>query len=113
MVTSWERPDLGGHQLIAPITTSIREADIVAADITVMNFNVTYELGFALGLGKRVIPIRHSAYDIDKEAMQLVGLFDTFLRQEYVDADTLVSLLETASIGQRIATNFPADPSPL
>lgn len=64
-VVTWERPDLGGYELIAPIISSIKESDFVAADITQLNFNVTYELGFAIGLGKRVIPIRYSAYDLD------------------------------------------------
>ena len=53
-VVTWERPDLGGNELISSIISSIKECDFVAADVTQLNFNVTYELGFALGLGKRV-----------------------------------------------------------
>jgi hypothetical protein len=113
IVLTWERPDLGGHELISPVISSIKECDFVAADITQLNFNVTYELGFALGLGKRVIPIRHAAYDMDADAIQLIGIFDTLVRQEYRDADELAALLQKASPGQRIATNFPPDPSPL
>ena len=112
-VVTWERPDLGGHELIAPIVSAIKECDFVAADITQLNFNVTYELGFAIGLGKRVIPIRYSAYDLDNEPIQLIGIFDTLVRQDYKDPDSLAALLQKASFGQRIATNYPPDPNPL
>jgi len=112
-VITWEPPDLSGYELISSIISSIKECDLVATDVTQLNFNVTYELGFALVLGKRVIPIRYSAYNLDSDAIQMIGIFDTLLRQDYRDPDELVTLLQKASLGQRIATNFPPDPSPL
>ena len=112
-ITTWERPDISGGHLISDIVTIIKNSDIVVGDITALNFNVTYELGFALGLGKRVIPTRNSAYDLDEEAIQRIGLFDTLLRQPYTTAGELFDVISAASIDQRIATDFPPDPSPL
>jgi hypothetical protein len=43
-VTTWRREDLGGQPLIAPIVEAIKACDVMAADITRLNFNVTYEL---------------------------------------------------------------------
>src|SRR5579862_2741654 len=76
-ITTWKRPDLAGGPLIAPILESIGASEVVAADVTVLNFNVTYELGFAIGSGKRVLPIQHRAYEIDRVAINRIGIFDT------------------------------------
>src|SRR5207248_2002757 len=61
MVT-WRRDDLGGQSVIAPIIEAITASEIVVADITSLNFNVTYELGYAIGLGKRGLPVINSAF---------------------------------------------------
>jgi hypothetical protein len=69
-VTTWRRPDASGTDVITPIIQSIRESDIIAADVTTPNFNVVYELAFAIGLGKRVIPLRHRALGVDDAEIQ-------------------------------------------
>ncbi len=78
-----------------------------------MNFNVTYELGYAIGAGKRVIPVRCSAFAIDNEIVQKIGIYDTIIRQEYANADELFSYISVASTGRRLATDFTKDPAPL
>lgn len=110
---TWSREDLGGAQLIQPVIDSVRESDIIVTDVTTLNFNVIYELGFALGLGKRVIPVRNRAYTAVNDALANVGIFDTLLHQEYSDADQLTSIINNAHSGQRIATSFPYNPLPL
>lgn len=112
-ITTWARDDLGGQQLIQPIVKAIQEADVVAADVTALNFNVTYELGYAIGLGKRVLPLQFQAYPAEDADILAIGLYDTLLRQSYADADGALNHMARAETGQRIATNYPADPSPL
>lgn len=112
-ITTWARDDLGGQQLIQPIIEAIRDADVIAADVTALNFNVTYELGYAIGLGRRVLPIRLRAFAVEEPEIQKIGLYDTLLRQDYATADDVLNLLAAAQVGQRIATSFPTDPLPL
>ena len=112
-IVTWERPDLGGNQLISPILEAIKKCEIFIADITILNFNVTYELGYAIGLGKRVIPVRCSAFASNNDAIQKVGIYDTIIRQEYSASDELFSYISVASTGRRLATEFAKDPVPL
>lgn len=112
-LTTWKREDLAGSQLIQPIIDAIRGSDIVVADVTVLNFNVIYELGYAVGLGKRALPVRNRAFTADNALIDRVGIFDTLLREEYGDAEQLFEIISKAQPGQRIATSFPFDPLPL
>jgi len=109
----WERPDLAGYEIIHPIVDAIRNAEVVAADITTFNFNVTYELGFAIGLGKRVVPLTNSSFMFDLNLCQKIGIFDTLIREQYSGYLDLLDILSAARLGQRIATDFPPDPLPL
>jgi len=51
----------------------------VAADITRLNFNVTYELGYAIGLGKRGLPLVSKALKTDEQLINRVGIYDTLI----------------------------------
>lgn len=51
----WEANDVPGRCLVDPILESISTADFIIADISRLNFNVVYEIGFAIGKQKRVI----------------------------------------------------------
>lgn len=112
-VTTWKRDDLGGTTVITPIIEEIRGADIVVGDITSLNFNVTYELGYAVGLGKRILPVTNRALLSDSPLIQEIGLFDTLIYQPYASSDELAGMLRVAQPGRRLATDYPYDPMPL
>lgn len=112
-ISTWKRDDLGGSTVIAPIIDEIRKADVMVGDITILNFNVTYELGYAVGLGKRALPVRNRAVTSDAPDMQLVGIFDTLLNQSYGSSEELAGMCREAKAGRRFATDFPYDPLPL
>lgn len=44
-LTSWMQNDIPGRFVDDPIWQEIRKADILVADISVLNFNVIYEIG--------------------------------------------------------------------
>jgi hypothetical protein len=112
-VTTWKRDDLGGQPLITPIIEAITASDVVAADISRLNFNVTYELGYAIGLGKRGLPIINRALEIDDNLISRVGIYDTLLYQPYTTSAGLLNQLAGAEAGRRIATDYPIDALPL
>jgi energy-coupling factor transporter ATP-binding protein EcfA2 len=51
---SWKQLEIGGHLLITTILREIDDSDFVCADITGLNENVLFELGFAIGKRKPV-----------------------------------------------------------
>jgi hypothetical protein len=90
----WEENDISGRPLTDPIFAYIAEADMLVADITVMNFNVTFEVGYAIGLGKRVHLTRNGNIPRDTTLMDRIGIFDTLGFDTYTEEQTLSALLK-------------------
>ncbi len=51
----WPFNDIAGNQLVSPILEKIDESPFVVADITYLNLNVAYEIGFTIGKCKRAL----------------------------------------------------------
>jgi hypothetical protein len=49
----WVYNDIPGNPIISPILDRIGESAFVVADITTLNLNVVYEIGFTIGSRKR------------------------------------------------------------
>ena len=50
----WPDLQISGRPLISQITEHIRRSSVFACDVTYLNDNVAFELGFAIGIFKRV-----------------------------------------------------------
>jgi hypothetical protein len=98
----WVYNDIAGNPLISPILDRIEESAFIIADITTLNLNVVYEIGFAIGKRKRAYLIRHHGTEGDKAIARETGIFDTLGYHEYSDQDDLV---------RRLTSNI--DPEPL
>jgi Cdc6-like AAA superfamily ATPase len=53
-IKSWKSMEVGGKLIISQILNQIDSSDFVCADVTGLNENVLFELGFAIGKGKSV-----------------------------------------------------------
>ena len=91
-LSGWEENDITGRFLRAPILEKLDDAICLFADITTLNFNVTYEIGYAIGRGKRVVLVRHGAIK-PSDLVQRIGIFDTLGYSTYVNAGELVALI--------------------
>ncbi len=89
----WQFNDIAGQPLISPILENIDESAIVVADITFLNLNVVYEIGYAIGKKKRAFLVRSSAIEGDKALGRTTGIFDTIGYVEYADAQGLAGRL--------------------
>ncbi|WP_146124451.1 hypothetical protein [Burkholderia ambifaria] len=89
----WEFNDIAGTPLISPIIEKIDESAFIVADITYLNLNVVYEVGYAIGKSKRVFLIRHSKTTGDRDIAKRVGIFDTLGFSEYEDEESLAHRL--------------------
>jgi nucleoside 2-deoxyribosyltransferase len=54
-VETWEQMDIPGRFILDGILDKLDSSDFLIADITRLNFNVTFEIGYAIGKGKRII----------------------------------------------------------
>ena len=71
-VSDWTTLPIEGSVIFCTICEAIRNARCVAADITDLNFNVLFELGFAIGAGRAVWPLVENSED-----NRLYKVFDT------------------------------------
>jgi hypothetical protein len=85
----WLFNDVAGAALISPILEKIDESPFVVADITYLNLNVVYEIGFAIGRGKRAFLVKNKNIEGDSALIKAVGIFDTLGYREYDDYDDL------------------------
>ncbi len=105
----WEDLAISGQIIFCEICKAIRTAKHIVANITTMNFNVLFELGYALGLGKPVLPIRDSSYERDKKLFDDIGVFDTLGYEDFKNSSDLLSLVRTKQI---YASPIHARPAP-
>src|SRR5436309_7587126 len=93
VVKSWRQADVAGRFIAEQVLNKIEEAQALVADITQLNFNVTYEVGFALARGKRVVLTRHKGLKGSSPFVADVGIFDTLGYLEYQNADELEAII--------------------
>src|SRR5690349_3400300 len=74
---TWEEMDIPGQFITNEILRRIEECSVLIADISRLNFNVSYEIGYGIGKGKRILLIKHKAVKAQSPAVREVGIFDT------------------------------------
>jgi hypothetical protein len=89
----WIFNDIAGQPLISPIIAGIEASLFVVADITYLNPNVVYEIGYAIGKGRRCFLICNSKLDGDRKIASEVGIFDTLGYEGYSTEDELAGAL--------------------
>jgi hypothetical protein len=89
----WVENDIAGRPLTDPIFQKIHECDILFADVTTINFNVTFEIGYAIGLGKRVYITRNANFRREIELIDKIGIFDTLGFEPYSNEEDLAGII--------------------
>jgi hypothetical protein len=89
----WEKNDISGLPLVDPIFSKISEGIFLAADITYLNENVAFEIGYAIGSRKRSLLFVNRTHVGDRELANSVGIFDTLGFEQYDNSTELNSLL--------------------
>jgi hypothetical protein len=89
----WQFNDVAGNPIVSPILEKIDESPFVVADITYLNLNVVYEIGFTIGKCKRAFLTKHRNIAGDQNIANAVGIFDTIGFHEYDGAEDLKNRL--------------------
>jgi hypothetical protein len=106
-ITVWEENDVAGYPVISPILNNINQADLLIADVTRLNLNVTFEIGYAIAKDKRVFITRNEGLMKDP-LIDLVGIFDLGY-ETYDNSETLAKVLKQINSLDAIPTKYPID----
>lgn len=91
----WVFNDTPGNIIINPIIDKIYRSTFIVADITYLNLNVVYEIGFAIGKKKKIFLIRNKDTAGHKDVSNKIGIFDTLGYFEYDDTQSLIDRLSS------------------
>lgn len=90
----WEENDIAGKHLLSTIFEKINNSEILIADITKLNFNVTYEIGYAIGIGIRIFLVKNDEFSSESEKIKKIGIFDTLGYKTYSNSNELANLIK-------------------
>jgi hypothetical protein len=108
-VETWRQLDIPGQFIAQEVCNAIETANFLVADVSRLNFNVTYEIAYAIGLGKPIYLVRNRAIGGPIEPIRKLGLFDTIGWEQYQNSQELAHLLRQAADSEPIAV--PAHPN--
>lgn len=92
-LSSWEENDIPGRFISTEVLQSIKGGSIFIADITRLNFNVVFEVGYAIGCKRRAFLIRNEVIRHDIDLIRQIGIFDTLGYIPYNDSTKLTSII--------------------
>jgi len=91
-VKSWTAQDIIGAFIPKTILNNISERTLIA-DITVLNPNVVYEIGYAIGIKKHILITKNESITEQNPTIQEVGIFDTLGYASYQNSEELASII--------------------
>lgn len=80
---------------------------MLIADITRINFNVTYEIGYAIGANKRILLLKNKSIVEGAIKISDIGIFDTIGYKDYENSTELVGILSSVNLNKPININYP------
>ena len=92
-LVSWEENDIPGRFISGELLDRIEKGTIFIADITRLNFNVVFEIGYAIGCKKRAFLVCNDPIRPDTELIRQVGIFDTLGYSRYQNSTDLAQQL--------------------
>lgn len=95
-VTSWKELSGGGRLIIDAITREIDRSDLVIADLTGLNFNVLFEVGYAIAKNKRLWFTLQEARARAVDAMDRFSVLSSYGQCRYSNSRQLVDAFYAA-----------------
>ncbi len=96
-VLTWRHGVTPGEFIGQAVRERISECEVLIADVTIHNFNVTYEIGYAIGLGKKVIPIVNKSIKGAAKYINDLGIFDTIFYESYENSVDVNQILRSSN----------------
>jgi hypothetical protein len=99
----WRDFRTAGQVIFCAICRQVRFSGVVVADVTTLNLNLLFEIGFVLGLELPLLLIRDTSYLKDLREFDELGLLDTIGYLDFQTSDGLAA---------SVLHNIPATPLP-
>jgi hypothetical protein len=90
---TWRDLETTGQIIFCGICKRMRFSQCIVSDVTTLNFNLLFEIGYALGLERPVVPIRDTTIITSKADFQELGLLDTIGYLDFQNAEALAASL--------------------
>lgn len=106
---TWKAMDIAGRFIVDEVQQEIDTSNVLIADISVLNFNVTFEVGYAIGRKKRVVITRNATIVGDSTEIQDLGIFDTIGYRDYSTSSEFAEILRSTADLAPLDHNFILD----
>src|SRR5882724_7895306 len=90
VIRSWEDLRVNGKFIISEICDAIDECDFFCADVTGVNPNVMFELGYAIAIGRRIWLIRDDSYADTRKEFEQLRLLTTIGFSKYLNSEQII-----------------------
>jgi len=90
LIYSWEDLKVGGKYIISEILRAIDDCDFFCADVTGINPNVMFELGYAIANNKKIWIIRDESYSDAKREFEQLQLLTTVGYRPYTGSPQII-----------------------
>ncbi|MGE3834069.1 MAG: hypothetical protein AB7H43_04710 [Acidimicrobiia bacterium] len=88
---TWEELAVAGQLIISQVLEAIDDADVFAGEVTSLNPNVMFELGYAIGTGKRIWPMYDEADATAEQQWRRLRILTTIGYAPYINSDDVRS----------------------
>jgi hypothetical protein len=90
-ISTWKSMKFSGKEGVHEICQSIEAADFFCADLTGINPNVMFELGYAIAKNKRVWLIADTTYSDSRHELQALNVLTTIGHCPYTNASQIIT----------------------
>src|ERR1700722_9442723 len=88
-IKTWESCKVGGKVVITEVCNAINDAQIFCADVTGLNLNVMFELGYAISRNKRIWIVIDNSHSETQANFAKLKLLTTVGYTDYRNSDDL------------------------
>jgi len=106
---TWVTLKSEGKVIFCEICKTIFSSSCLVCDITTLNFNLLFEIGYLLGLSKTFIPIFDTSFGQNKQLLGKIGLLDTIRYRDFINSTNLVDIVEDGPPNLPIARTSKVD----
>ncbi len=95
---TWKDIRTEGKTIFCEICKAIFSSSYLICDITTLNFNVLFEIGYIFGLSKPFIPVFDTSFENKTNKLMKIGLLDTIGYKPFINSQNLVEIVEAGPV---------------